>query len=566
MKLQLDRSSPQTLVSQIVDGVSRLVRESELRPGDRLPPTRTLARELGTTRGTVVSAFEILLANGVLEAHVGRGTFVSRGGGATNGTGTGASGTNGAGGAAGNGQSPNGQGAENGRPGRPAPRNWSAPLPLVPLSPLDAGEDRAAARRPRVSAATSRAFWAATLGDRTRVEPQTHDWLGRDTRGTISFAYAIPPAELFPLTEFRRATDKALLVRGRELLQLGPADGFEPLKVEIAARMVAAGCPTDVDDLLITTGSQQSLDLVRRLLVQPGESVIIETPTYPGAIHILKEAGARLLEWPVTREGWDFDALEAMLRERRARMIYCAPDFQNPTGKRMDLASRQRLLDIAAEFGVPVVEDDICGDLRFDEAEALPTLRALDTRGLVLYMGSFSKTTFPGIRLGWIAAAAAVREHLVELKSAVDLQTSGPTQAAMYEFARSGALERHVSRVCIEYARRRDAMDAALHKHMPDECSWELPQGGLSLWVRMPDEVDADEIGRRALDAKVAVSSSRFFFPGRPREQAMRLAFASNPPNVVDEGIRRLATVVKSAIAQAGTPRSAKQRTRTALV
>ncbi len=563
MKLQLDRSSPQTLVSQIVDGVSRLVRDAELRPGDRLPPTRTLARELGTTRGTVVSAFEILLANGVLEAHVGRGTFVSRGG-ATNGTGTGAQASLGAGGQAGtNGQSPNGQGAENGRPGRPAPRNWSASLPLVPL---DGGEDRAAARRPRVSAATSRAFWAATLGDRTRIEQQTHDWLGRDTRGTISFAYAIPPAELFPLTEFRRATDKALLVRGRELLQLGPADGFEPLKVEIAARMSDAGSPTEVDDLLITTGSQQSLDLIRRLLVQPGEPVIVEAPTYPGAIHILKEAGARLLEWPVTRDGWDMDALEAMLRERRARFIYVAPDFQNPTGKRMDLSERQRLLDIAAEYGVPVVEDDICGDLRFDDADALPTLRALDTRGLVLYMGSFSKTTFPGIRLGWIAAVAAAREHLVELKQAVDLQTSGPTQAAMYEFARSGALERHVSRVCVEYARRRDAMDAALRKHMPEECSWELPQGGLSLWVRMPDEVDAEEIGRRALDAKVAVSSSRFFFPGRPREQAMRLAFASNPPNLVDEGVKRLATVVKSAIARLESPRATKRGTRTALV
>lgn len=564
MKLQLDRSSPQTLVSQIVDGVSRLVREADLHPGDRLPPTRTLARELGTTRGTVVSAFEILLANGVLEAHVGRGTFVSRGG---TPNGTGANGANGAEGVPGpNGIAANGQGTENGRPGRPAPRNWSAPLPLVPLSPLDAGADRAPVRRPRVSAATSRAFWSATLGDRPRIEPQTHDWLGRDTRGTISFAYAIPPAELFPLTEFRRATDKALLVRGRELLQLGPADGFEPLKIEVAARMADAGSPTDIDDLIITTGSQQSLDLVRRLLVQPGEPVIIETPTYPGAIHILKDAGARLLEWPVTRDGWDMDALEVMLRERRAKMIYVAPDFQNPTGKRMDLASRQRLLDLAGEYGVPVVEDDICGDLRFDDADPLPTLRALDTRGLVLYMGSFSKTTFPGIRLGWIAAAAAVREHIVEIKQAVDLQTSGPTQAAMYEFSRSGALERHIARVCIEYARRRDAMDAALRKHMPEECTWELPQGGLSLWVRVPDDVDADEIGRRALDAKVAVSSSRFFYPGRPREQAMRLAFASNPPNVVDEGIKRLATVVKSSIVRGDGPRPSKQRTRTALV
>ena len=337
-----------------------------------------------------------------------------------------------------------------------------------PSTPSDPAADRTPVRRPRVSAATSRAFWSATLGDRPRIEPQTHDWLGRDTRGTISFAYAIPPAELFPLTEFRRATDKALLVRGRELLQLGPADGFEPLKIEVASRM--------------------------------------------------------------------------------------------------DLESRQRLLDLAGEYGVPVVEDDICGDLRFDDADPLPTLRALDTRGLVLYMGSFSKTTFPGIRLGWIAAAAAVREHIVEIKQAVDLQTSGPTQAAMYEFARSGALERHIARVCIEYARRRDAMDAALRKHMPDECTWELPQGGLSLWVRFPDDVDADEIGRRALDAKVAVSSGRFFYPGRPREQAMRLAFASNPPNVVDEGIKRLATVVKSSIVRGDGPRPSKPRTRTALV
>jgi 2-aminoadipate transaminase len=548
-----------SLVTQVADGITRLIRNGHLSPGDRLPPTRTLARSLGTTRGTVVAAYETLLANGTLLAHVGRGTFVA----ANAHVETTAHVSRSL-------HTPSSNGASRGTTRRPSHATQVVSLPTVPLQSSNPAHVSAArARNGHGSAASEaaiRAFWESVVGGHVRTHTSEHEWLAREAPGTISFAYAIPPAELFPLTEYRRASDKALLVRGRELLQLGPTEGLEPLKREIASRMTVAGTPTDSDDILVTTGSQQSLDLVRRILVHPGEEVVVEEPTYPGAIQLFRSAGATVVPWSITRTGWDLDALATLLGERRVRLLYVGPNFHNPTGRTMDLATRERLVRLAAEHRVPILEDDIAGALRY-EGRHLPTLRALDRRGVVIYMGSFSKMTFPGMRLGWIAAASAIREHLVEAKQSADLQTSGPTQAAMYEFIRSGALDRHLDRVRREYVRRRDALDTALKRHLPSVCAWTLPEGGLSLWVTLPDEVDADRIAARALEQGVAVSACRFFYAGRPREQAFRLAFAHNPPDVAEEGVRRLGTVVRAALARRSeNHRRAQHRPRTALV
>ncbi len=542
VNLAIDRTAPTTLIAQVVDGIAQLIADGALAPGDRLPPTRNLARQLGTTRGTIVAAYDTLLASGTLEAHVGRGTFVARASRAR------AAAANGA----------------RHAPVTAASIRLTSGLPIVPAE-SDTARTNGAATRPDASAAI-RAFWDAILGERPRMDTHESSFLGRDTQGAITFAYAVPPAELFPLTEFRRASDKALLVRGRELLQLGPADGFPPLRREIAARMNTAGSAIDPEDIIVTTGSQQSLDLVRRVLVRRGDAVIVEDPAYPGAIQLLRSVGATLVPWSVDERGWDMEALAATLRDKRARLIYVSPDFQNPTGRVMDLASRERLLALAVEHGVPIIEDDIVSDLRFS-GERLPTLKSLDRHGVVVYLGSFSKTTFPGIRLGWIAASSTAHEMLVDAKQATDLQTSGPTQAAMYEFLRSGALDAHLERVCREYARRRDALNAALRVALPGECTWLLPEGGLSLWLRLPDDIDADRVAARALDARVAVSQGRYFYCGLPRMQALRLAFALHPPDVAEEGAKRLGKVIRAVAAERSTGmRTRRGRSRTALV
>ena len=488
MILELDRESLVPLYAQIALRVREMIANGSLRIGDRLPANRDLARRLSVNRTTVATAYADLVADGLITSHVGRGTFVC------------------------------------GVPGpERTPATRRAQPPTVQWDTLLVAE-------------AARDQW---LGSMWQFQP------GKDT---ISFGHALPQAELFPLDEFRRSVDRALRKEGRSLLQLGASRGFEPLLEYIASHMALLGVQVKPGEILITNGCQQSLELIRRVLVGPGDEVAVENPTYPGALSVFCGRDAKYVSIPVGEQGLDLDALEDTMVQRRPKLMYTVPSFHNPTGLTGSLASRRRLAELAARFRVPVIEDDIYGELRFDGVP-LPPVKALDEAGLVLYINSFSKMGFPGLRLGWIVAPSVVIERLHDAKRRCDLHANTLAQAAVYEFSRQGLFDRHLRRVRKAYAARRDAMLQSLDEHLAGEATWTRPEGGMSIWVRLPDQVNTAELLPRAAEAGVLFTPGDRFYSSLPKQNMMRLSFTMAAPERIAEGIRKLAGLIKRHIA-----------------
>ncbi len=362
--------------------------------------------------------------------------------------------------------------------------------------------------------------------------------------GVISFAFALPAPDLFPLDAIRRAVDRALRREGASLMQLGERLGYEPLREYLAEQVRAAGGHRDQDEILITNGCQQSIDLVYRTLVGPGDAVAIENPTYPGALSVFLRKDSRTIGIPVTERGLDTRALEEVLSHHRVKMIYTVPNFHNPTGVTMQITERRKLLQLAKRFRVPVLEDDIYGDLHY-EGPILPPLKALDEDGLVIYASSISKMGFPGLRIGWLVAPRVVVERLSVRKQASDLHANLLAQATIYELAKGGHLARHVKRTRAIYAERRDAMLRSLEEHFPEQARWKKPAGGMAIWVELPEGIDASALLKASAEAGVIFGPGAHFFISSPRTDTMRLTFTTTDEDEIREGIKRLAVVLK---------------------
>ncbi len=483
MIIELDRESHIPLYAQIVTQVRELIGRGALKLGDRLPANRELARMLGVNRGTVTTAYEELTADGVIRSYVGRGTFVNAVPAATT--------------------------AAEGR-ALPSPMPWNALLTEQRRDP-----------------------WTSSL---------SHAQSGKEV---VSLAYALPPAELFPLEDFRRSVDRVLRREGRVLLQLGASKGYGPLQQYLAAQMALSGIHVQPDEILITNGCQQSLDLIHRILVRPGDEVAIENPTYPGAINVFCGNHAKCIGIPAGERGLDLDVLEDILAQRRPRLIYTVPSFHNPTGVTMDTGSRRRLIELAARYRVPIIEDDIYRELRYDGAD-LPPLKSLDRYGLVIYINSFSKVGFPGLRVGWIAAPRIVIDHLNAAKERCDLHASLMAQAAIYDFTRRGLLAKHIKRAKKAYAQRRDAMLQSLERYFPEEASWNNPEGGMAIWVKLPESLNASQLLIQASEQGVVFSPGEYFYACSPQPATMRLAFTMAGPAQIEEAIKRLGAVIKT--------------------
>jgi GntR family transcriptional regulator/MocR family aminotransferase len=310
------------------------------------------------------------------------------------------------------------------------------------------------------------------------------------------------------------------------------------------------------DEVLITNGCQQSLDLIRQILVGPGEEVALENPTYPGALSVFCGTSSRYFSVPVGPNGIDLNVLEDVLSQRRAKLIYVVPSFQNPTGVTMNAAARRRLIGIAERYRVPIVEDDIYRELRYDGPD-VPPLKALDEHGLVIYISSFSKVGFPGLRVGWIAAPRIVIDHLNRAKQRSDLHASLLAQAAIHEFARRGLLARHIKRVKKAYAQRRDAMLESLEKYFPDEAKWSRPDGGMSVWVRLPDSLNSSQLLLQAVENGVTFISGDHFYASSPQQNMMRLSFTMAGPQAIEEAVKRLGNLMKSRLVKMKKRRAA---------
>jgi 2-aminoadipate transaminase len=371
----------------------------------------------------------------------------------------------------------------------------------------------------------------------------------------ISFGGGLPAPEVFPVERFEEACHKVLTEHGSKALQYGTTDGYEPLRELIAANMAASGIVARPENVLITSGSQQALDLIGKLLINRGDRVLVEAPTYFGALQAFDVYGAQYVSVPVDDEGLLTDQLDRSLRAG-PKFIYVLPNFQNPSGVTLSEGRRHQLILLADKYGIPIVEDDPYGQLRY-EGEHIAPLFALDrnnlgrddglTLGNVIYVSTFSKTLAPGIRVAWIVGPEDVINKLAQLKLAADLHTSTFNQYLAYEVARDGFLDQHVKLIRQVYRKRRDAMLHALREYFPEEVTWTRPKGGLFLWVTMPEGTDSQALFRVALAQNVAFVPGHSFFAEKGSEGGshMRLNFSHSQPDQIFEGIRRLSVAVK---------------------
>ena len=377
----------------------------------------------------------------------------------------------------------------------------------------------------------------------------------------ISFAGGLPAPELFPVEQIQEAACRVLSEHGALALQYGPTEGYLPLRKFICERMNSYGIKAEPDNVFITTGSQQALDLIGKLLINPGDRVLVEEPSYLGALQAWNAYQAEYVPVATDDHGLRTDLMENALRVG-PKFMYVLPNFQNPGGTTLPMERRLELVRLSNKYGVPLVEDDPYGALRF-EGEHLPPLVALDAdfqtevglnghgfmAGNVIYLGTFSKTLAPGLRLGWVVAPIEVIDQLVMMKQGADLHSSSFDQMLAYQALSTGFLDEHIRKIREVYGKRRDVMLAALERYFPDGCSWTHPEGGLFLWARVPEWIDTAELLKEAVAAKVAyVPGFAFYTVAGHGQNTMRLNFSNAQPEQIEEGIKRLGSLLKATI------------------
>jgi DNA-binding transcriptional MocR family regulator len=485
VEIQIDRSSRVPIYRQIVDRLREMILSGALPPGFRLPPERRLAQTLGVNRSTVLNAYRELKGDRLVDAHVGRGTMVM------------------------------------------APRR----------SMTDGGPN-------------GELPWRQLIRDDAR---RTRDPLLRDLLETvgrtdvISLSIGLPAAELIPMEITTALLERLLGEFGPKLLMHSPTEGLGSFRETLARWLTGRGICCDPSEVLVLSGSQQGLDLVARVLLDPGDVVVVEEPTYIGALEVFRAAQARLLSVPCGPDGIDTGILARLLERHRPKLIYTLPTFQNPSGAVLDLDGRRRLLDLAYRHQVPVVEDDPYSDLRY-AGEALPSLKALDDRSHVLYLSTFSKVLYPGLRVGYMVPPRTVMRQLVLAKQSVDLHANTLGQALINRLLCEGHLQTQIIQARRVYRSRRDAMLGALADSAVPGLDWRVPDGGFYIWCRLPDGTDRVRLLARAVERGVA------FLPGwsccadDPTETRVRLNFSYPSEPDIRDGVGRL----MSAVADAG--------------
>lgn len=480
--IELDRDSDVSLYMQIANRLRFLILSGALADGAQLPPERKLSADLGVTRGTVTNAYHELVAEGLAEARVGRGTIVRQ---------------------------TRALEAPDFRP--PAP-SWPAlfvPQPRRLQEPL--------------------------LQDVARLVSRPD---------VIAFTAGVPAPDLYPADAFRAAVYALLSEDHTEFLGPCATEGHRQLRQAIAAHMTRQGTSVSWEQVLVITGAQEGLDLLTRALLELGDAVIVEEPTYLGALQSFGCAGIRVLSVPLDNGGPRLDIVESHLARHHPKLIYTLPTFQNPSGISQDLDRRLGLLALAARYGVPVVEDDPYGLLYFEEPPA-PTLKSLDRHGSVIYLSTFSKIMFPGLRLGWIAAPQQVIERMARIKRSAGLYANVLAQRATTAFIEAGHLEAHLAYVRRPYLRRRNVMAAALAEHCPD-VRFNVPAGGFNLWCRLPEGLNSRELLLEAGHQGVAFAPGELFYPGDGGRDALRLNFSAQTSQQIREGVARLGAALRA--------------------
>jgi len=369
----------------------------------------------------------------------------------------------------------------------------------------------------------------------------------------ISFGGGMPAPDVFPYEEIREACERVIRDHGAVAFQYGSTDGYKPLREMIQRHTARYGINVSPENILVTSGSQQALDLLGKILINRGDRILVESPTYLGALQAWASYGAEYVTVPMDKDGMVTDALEEALRSG-PKFIYVLPNFQNPAGVTLSLERRQKLIELADRYGVPIVEDDPYGQLRY-EGEHLPSVVELDSRfrgnntasyaGNVIYLSTFSKTLAPGLRMAWVIAPTEVIKKLVQAKQGADLHTATFNQIVTYEVAHGGFLDRHVEAIRGVYRERRDVMLGAMDAYFPAGVEWTHPHGGLFLWGTLPEQLDAAKVLKVAIEEKVAFVPGASFFATGGGHNTMRLNFSFAKPEKIQEGISRLGRVLK---------------------
>lgn len=485
--IHLDRANGLPLYRQICQGLREAILSGELAEGVRLPTERALARELGVNRTTVMNAYNELASEGLIEGHVGRGTLVRR----------------------------NRYSYNSDEYDEHETASWLLGLPT--------GEQEA-------------------LGPDARLLSELAS--AADRKEIISFAPGNPAPNLLPAEMLSAIFADGLIPARQAALGYNPVEGLLSLRRTIAAHMRRRGVVANAPQILILSGSTQGIGLVGRFLLNPGDEVVVEVPTYLGAIQAFRALHARVIGVPTDSDGMRIDLLESILARRRPRLIYTLPTFQNPTGAVMSLDRRRRLLLLAKRYQTPIMEDDPYGEIYFGGNPPQP-LKALDTHGQVIYLSTFSKTLAPGLRVAWLVAPEPMIERLSLHKQVFDLNTNAIGQWAVSEIMQRDLLDDHLERIRQVYHRKRDLALQAITSHWPNEVRVNHPAGGFHLWCRLPGDLRARTLLREAANEHVAFTIGEPFHVDGGGQQHFRLSYAYPDEEHLDEGVRRIGSAMK---------------------
>ena len=364
----------------------------------------------------------------------------------------------------------------------------------------------------------------------------------------ISFAGGLPAPELFPIEEMKKVAVMVLEESGRQALQYSATEGYTPLREKILKRMEPIGISGKAENVLITSGSQQGLDFSGKIFINPGDVVICESPSYLGAINAFKAYSPKFVEVTTDDNGMDMDELEKVLETTdNVKMIYVIPDFQNPSGRTWSVDRRKRLVELANRFDLPIVEDNPYGELIF-EGERMPSIKSFDTEGRVIFLGTFSKTFCPGLRIGWVFAEQELLQKYILVKQGADLQSNSMAQRELDKFLELNDLNAHVDKIKDVYRRRRDVMLNTMKEHFPQGVKYTYPTGGLFTWVELPAHLNAREVFVKAIEVNVAFVPGGSFYPNGGNENTFRLNYSNMTEEKIQEGIVRLGKVLTEMI------------------
>ena len=486
MHVVIDRSANRALYLQIVDALKHQIENGQLVPFTKLPSSRQLAKTLGVNRITVVNAYAELVAEGLIESHVGQGTFISD-----------------------------------------IPTTLSVEQRTTPKYISDAW------RPPTQN----------LLSNNWKPNQMVREMM-RSARppGSISFASGTAANDFLPVVAFRQALNDVLRRDGVRALQYEDPIGYYPLRQIIANYLQQQAISATANDILITDGCQQALDLVLRVLGREGDAILVENPSYLGLLDIISSHRMIPVGAPTDEQGLVVDKLEPLILRYQPQLMYIVPNFQNPTGVTMPLERRQALLNLAHKYNMPILEDNIHQELYY-QAPPPVSLASLDSgaTSLVFHASSYSKVLMPGVRLGYLLAPPALQKRISTMKQATDISSSALNQRALHVYLQSGHFEMHLEKVRNAYRVRRDTMLEAAERYLPDTATWQVPEGGLYLWVKLttygPGAID---FYTKALDYGVSFAIGSVFFAYQPSPYTIRLNFASCTPEEIKEGMRRL--------------------------